>query len=661
MGSLRWSILLCWPLLAQTPALRLKVPPDPNAPPVFLPEPPATVHVLVQFQDPPTPATLQELSQRGAKAVAFVPDNAVLVTMNTAVSLTGLALHYAAPLSPYQKISPLIANGDPVVIRGNYLVEFHPDIDPSAARRVVLNLPLFELRDNPDLANRHLLVRIPDLTREAEALAGLAAQDEVAYIFPAAPALIEGQPVGVDLPVAPGLELASGEVLGQLVSTFGEGWDGPGRNPTTLNYFFSQLTSQLPDLVTKSEITRALDEWAKVAQIIWVPDANATADHTVNILFATGDHGDGFPFDGPGGVLAHTFYPSLPTAEPLAGDMHFDDAESWHVGSNFDLFSVALHELGHALGLGSSDNPDSVMYPYYRPRTGLSAEDKTAILTLYAARSQTVPLAVTINSTPGTTTATTVSLSGTVTGGSGTPIVTWSRNGASGIASLSGTSWTAANIPLTVGLNSITVTATDTTGSASQTVSVTRVSSLNLTVNAVPASTTSATITLSGTVAADDGPPAITWSTSAGSSGLAVLNGATWLAVNIPLAVGFNTITITAVGETGSVSRSVSITRTVVPPPGETDTTGPTLTILYPSATSFATTLASLQFKGTASDRSGVASVTWSTDTGFSGTAFGTTQWSATIPLLVGFNTVIIRSTDTAGNVSSKSVVVVRR
>jgi hypothetical protein len=581
--------------------------------------------------------------------------------MNAAVSLTGLALHYAAPLSPYQKISPLIANGDPVVIRGNYLVEFHPDIDPSAARRVVLNLPLFELRDNPDLASRHLLVHIPDLTREAEALAGLAAQDEVAYIFPAAAALIEGLPVGVDLPVAPGLELASGEVLGQLVSTFGDGWDGPGRNPTTLNYFFSQLTSQLPDLVTKSEITRALDEWAKVAQITWVPDANATADHTVNILFAQGDHGDGFPFDGPGGVLAHTFYPSLPTAEPLAGDMHFDDAESWHVGSNFDVFSVALHELGHALGLGSSDNPDSVMYPYYRPRTGLSAEDKAAILTLYASRSQTVPLAVTINSTAGTTTATTVSLSGTVTGGSGTPIVTWSRNGASGIASLSGTSWTASNIPLTVGLNSITVTATDTTGSASQTVSVTRVSSLNLTVNAVPDATSSATISLSGTVAADDGPPAITWSTSAGSSGLAVLNGATWLAPNIPLAVGFNIITITAVGETGSVSRSVSITRTVVPPPGETDTTGPTLTILYPSATSFATTLASLQFKGTASDRSGVASVTWSTNTGSSGTAFGTTQWSATIPLLVGFNTVIIRSTDTAGNVSSKSVVVARK
>jgi hypothetical protein len=646
--------------LAQGPVLRLKVPPDPNAPAAFLPEPPAAVHVVVQFQDPPSPETLQALTVRGAKAVAFIPDNAVLTTMNAAVSLEGLPVHYSAPLSPYQKISPLIANEDPAVIRGYYLIEFHPDITQSDARRVILNLPVLELLDNPDLASRHLLVHVLDLTREAEALASLASQDSVAYIFPSAPELIQGQPVGVDLPVAPGLLLASGEVLGQLVSSFGDGWDGPGRNPVTLDYFFSQLTSQLPDDVTKGEIVRALGEWAKVAQITWVQDASPTSDRTVNILFARGDHGDGFPFDGPGGVLAHTFYPSLPATEPLAGDMHFDDADSWHVGSNYDVFSVALHELGHALGLGSSDNPDSVMYPYYRPRTGLSDEDKAAILTLYAARSQTVPLAVTINSTPGTTTAMSVSLSGTVTGGTGTPTVTWSTTGgASGTASVSGTSWTAANIPLTVELNSITVTATDTSGSASQTVSVTRVSALNLTVNTVPATTTSATISLSGTVVADDGPPAITWSTSAGASGLAMLNGPNWAAANIPLAVGSNTITITAVGETGSVFRTVNITRTVSPPTG--DTAGPALTITYPSATSLATTQASLTFRGTASDPSGVANVTWSTNTGKAGTASGTTQWSAAIPLLVGFNQVVIRAYDTAGNMSWRSVVVTRR
>jgi hypothetical protein len=104
----------------------------------------------------------------------------------------------------------------------------------------------------------------------------------------------------------------------------------------------------------------------------------------------------------------------------------------------------------------------------------------------------------------------------------------------------------------------------------------------------------------------------------------------------------------------------VSVTRTTVPL-GGTDTTGPTLTITYPSSTSLATTLASLTFTGTASDRSGVASVIWSTDSGGAGTASGTTQWSAAIPLLVGFNQVIVTATDTAGNVSWRSVVVNRK
>ena len=122
-------------------------------------------------------------------------------------------------------------------------------------------------------------------------------------------------------------------------------------------------------------------------------------------MWATGDHGDGFPFDGPGGVIAHTFYPFPANPEPLAGDMHFDDAESWHVGAEVDVFSVALHELGHALGLGHSDNPNDVMYPYLKIVTGLADGDKTAILSLYAPQTGVVPppvpgpLTLTIDST----------------------------------------------------------------------------------------------------------------------------------------------------------------------------------------------------------------------------------------------------------------------
>lgn len=44
-------------------------------------------------------------------------------------------------------------------------------------------------------------------------------------------------------------------------------------------------------------------------------------------MFASRNHGDAYPFDGAGKVLAHTFYPAPPNAETLAGDMHLDADE----------------------------------------------------------------------------------------------------------------------------------------------------------------------------------------------------------------------------------------------------------------------------------------------------------------------------------------------
>ena len=195
-------------------------------------------------------------------------------------------------------------------------------------------------------------------------------------------------------------------------------------------------------------------------------------------------------------MLAHTFYPAPPNPEPIAGDMHFNDAESWHAGTNTDVFSVALHELGHALGLGHSDNPSDVMYPYYKMASTLAPGDKAAILTLYAAQSVTPPPlpppsqpsqpisfpgssggspTSTKDSTPPTltitspaatsiaTTQSTMTFSGTASDNVGVAAVTWSTNmGYAGKAT--GTSqWTAA-IPLVVGTNTIVITAADAAG-----------------------------------------------------------------------------------------------------------------------------------------------------------------------------------------------------
>jgi hypothetical protein len=90
------------------------------------------------------------------------------------------------------------------------------------------------------------------------------------------------------------------------------------------------------------------------------------------------------------------------------------------------------------------------------------------------------------------------------------------------------------------------------------------------------------------------------------------------------------------------------------------DVTPPAITVTTPADHS-STSAPTATLTGIASDASGIASVSWSTDAGASGMATGTTAWTTgAVPLHVGDNVVTVTAADTAGNMFGASLTITR-
>lgn len=520
-------------------------------------------HYMLQFRSYPDGRVRAELARRRIRVLSYVPDFTLMVSSASAPDLRGLEVQSVGSLTAADKLSPRLLNAG----RGAFLVMMFPDVTPETGREVI------EQQGFTVIPQAGLLPGDFAVVGPAAKLPELAASDDVSYIMPA-PDLYDGPRVA-----CAGALTESG-VVAQYVEE-GQGWaPSSPSGQVALNYTFESLPPNLDVNAVRSEIIRALNQWASYTNLSFSEGPDPQGDRTIDIKFASGQHGDAYPFDGPG-MLAHTFYPSPPNSEPVAGDIHLNLDENWQTASasGIDLFSVALHEAGHALGLGHTDNPDSVMYPYYRILAGLSEDDIAGIRALYGTND------------PAPTTDQPIDPSTPVT----TPTVTTT------------TAATAASAP-----------------AAPATPAATTTPSTAIT----PPFTAPATATASSPVTPAANPPA---STIPPPSTAPTVTASTPLATPAP---------------------------TTAPPSG--DTTPPSLQIISPASTIVSTTASSLTLTGSAWDNVGVASVTWTTSTGGSGTASGANPWSVQVPLLIGDNVVIVTAYDAAGNSSWRAITVVR-
>ncbi|WP_169977032.1 matrixin family metalloprotease [Tautonia rosea] len=86
-------------------------------------------------------------------------------------------------------------------------------------------------------------------------------------------------------------------------------------------------------------------------------------------------------------ALGQAFLPPPFHGGTLAGDVVFNSTSTWNVGANFDLQTVAIHEIGHSLGLGHSEFSTAVMYDTYNGvKQGLTSDDIAGIRSLYGVR-----------------------------------------------------------------------------------------------------------------------------------------------------------------------------------------------------------------------------------------------------------------------------------
>lgn len=162
------------------------------------------------------------------------------------------------------------------------------------------------------------------------------------------------------------------------------GWDGPGLGSAELTYYIGDGPSYLNQANVEQAIETALAAWSDVADIKFTQTSTPNLRDSIDFEFSR--------IDGSNGTLAQAYFPDDVNWARIAGDVEFDISETWEIGDSrgraaFDITLVAVHEIGHSLGIDHLPNSSSVLNTSVSPNQSfnkLSQADVDAVLALYA-------------------------------------------------------------------------------------------------------------------------------------------------------------------------------------------------------------------------------------------------------------------------------------
>jgi hypothetical protein len=200
-----------------------------------------------------------------------------------------------------------------------------------------------------------------------------------------------------DLPVRRADRAVEAALEAQPSATLSRGCDY--RPAEKLTYRFLNHPSD-PDAapLVEGAVARAFASWAAVIPLDFEL-VEGEVDTTLKIGWFSNAHNDDMDFDGNSGDVAHAFPPPS-CGEAHSGELHFDDDEVWGNGHDFgaglnprqfDIEALALHEIGHLLGLNHSGSAASTMFGRYlfidvETRRRLSDDVVAAIQAIYGVR-----------------------------------------------------------------------------------------------------------------------------------------------------------------------------------------------------------------------------------------------------------------------------------